>query len=41
MMGVGVGWIGGEALTTFPTLGWNFVVSLQLSVMGIVPLNRK
>lgn len=33
--------VGGGALTTFPVLGWNFVVSLQLSVMGIVPPSRK
>lgn len=41
MVGGGVGWDGGEALKASPVLGWNFVVSLQLSVMGIVPPSRR
>ena len=40
-MGGGVGWDGAAALTGFPILGWNFVVSSQSFVMGIVHPSRR
>lgn len=40
-MGGGVGWDGEVSLTAFPVLGWNFVVSLQSFVMGIVHPSRR